>query len=162
MTVAVRSMRWWDIEALMRLERELFAEDAWTEPLFWSELAERRSRYYIVAADSDSDSDSDSERVIGYAGLCVYSTDQAYVQTIGVDGPRQGAGVGTTLLRALLAEADQRGCRHVDLEVRADNARAIGIYEAHGFRSVGLRRGYYQPSGADALVMRRDRPTVSS
>jgi ribosomal-protein-alanine N-acetyltransferase len=150
MTVDLRSMRWWDIERVMRLEHQLFAEDAWTDTLFWSELAERTSRHYVVAADADD--------VVGYAGLCVYSIDQAYVQTIGVDGGHQGVGIGRALLRALLAEADGRGCRHVDLEVRADNARAIGLYESHGFRPVGVRRGYYQPSGADALVMRRDRP----
>jgi [ribosomal protein S18]-alanine N-acetyltransferase len=149
-TVDLRPMRWWDIEPVMRLEHQLFAEDAWTATLFWSELAERASRHYVVAADADD--------VVGYAGLCVYSIDQAYVQTIGVDEARQGAGIGRALLRALLAEADDRGCRHVDLEVRADNARAIGIYEMHGFRSIGRRRGYYQPSGADAVVMRRDRP----
>ena len=150
MTVTLRPMRWWDIEPVMRLEHELFADDAWSDTLFWSELAERTSRHYLVAADD--------EDVVGYAGLCVYSHDQAYVQTIGVGGNRQGEGIGRSLLLALLAEADGRGCRHVDLEVRADNATAIRLYEAHGFRSIGLRRGYYQPSGADALVMRRDRP----
>jgi len=149
-SVALRPMRWWDIEPVMTLEHALFAEDAWTDTLFWSELAERSSRHYVVAADDDD--------VVGYAGLCVYSHDQAYIQTIGVIGDRQGEGIGTSLLRAMLAEADARGCLHVDLEVRADNARAIGLYEAHGFRPLGVRRGYYQPSGADALVMRRDRP----
>jgi ribosomal-protein-alanine N-acetyltransferase len=143
-------MRWWDIEPVMRLEHELFADDAWTDTLFWSELAERSSRHYLVAAE-DAD-------VVGYAGLCVYSHDQAYIQTIGVEAGRQGEGIGKSLLRALLDETDRRGCRHVDLEVRADNATAIGLYAAHGFRSIGVRRGYYQPSGADALVMRRDRP----
>jgi ribosomal-protein-alanine N-acetyltransferase len=149
-SVTLRAMRWWDIEPVMRLEHELFADDAWTDTLFWSELAERSSRHYLVAAE-DAD-------VVGYAGLCVYSHDQAYIQTIGVEAGRQGGGIGRSLLRALLDETDRRGCRHVDLEVRADNATAIGLYAAHGFRSIGVRRGYYQPSGADALVMRRDRP----
>jgi ribosomal-protein-alanine N-acetyltransferase len=40
--------------------------------------------------------------------------------------------------------------------VRSDNDGAISLYEHHGFRKVGLRRGYYQPSGTDALVMRRE------
>ena len=154
MTVDLRPMRWWHIEPVMRLERELFADDAWSDTLFWSELAERSSRHYLVAADSDE--------VVGYAGLCVYSHDQAFIQTIGVDGSRQGQGIGRSLLLALLAEADGRGCRHVDLEVRADNPRAIGLYEAHGFRSIGVRPGYYQPSGADAVVMRRGRPADGS
>jgi ribosomal-protein-alanine N-acetyltransferase len=143
-------MRWWDIEPIMKLEQELFAEDAWTDTMFWSELAERDSRTYVVAVDSDE--------VVGYAGLCAYSDDVSYVQTIGVTQRHQRHGVGTALLMALLGVADSRGAAHVDLEVRADNSAAITLYERHGFAPLGLRRGYYQPSGADALVMRRSRP----
>ena len=48
------------------------------------------------------------------------------------------------------------------LEVRADNTRAQRLYRWCGFAEIGIRRGYYQPSGTDAIVMRRDltgRPT---
>jgi hypothetical protein len=55
----------------------------------------------------------------------------------------------------LLAEAGRRGCHEVFLEVRVDNARAQKLYRGYGFTEIGLRRGYYQPSGTDALVMRR-------
>ena len=149
MTATLRPMRWWDIEPVMRLEHELFADDAWSDTMFWSELAERDSRTYVVAADGDE--------IVGYAGLCAYNADVSYVQTIGVTATHQRRGVGTALLVALLDEADAHGARHVDLEVRADNQNAIELYEKHGFAALGLRRGYYQPSGADALVMRRSR-----
>ena len=43
----------------------------------------------------------------------------------------------------------------VFLEVRADNARAQQLYRRYGFVQIGIRRGYYQPSGTDALVMRK-------
>jgi [ribosomal protein S18]-alanine N-acetyltransferase len=144
----LRRMRWWDIESVMRMELELFAEDSWTDTMFWSELAERDTRWYVVAVDQ--------EDVVGYAGLCVYAAGEAYVQTIGVSGRKQRTGIGTALLEALMAEAGQRGVRQIDLEVRADNAIAIALYEKHGFQTIGVRRGYYQPSGADALVMRRE------
>jgi [ribosomal protein S18]-alanine N-acetyltransferase len=147
MSVDLRPMRWWDIEPVMRLEHELFAEDAWTDTMFWSELAERDTRTYVVAVADDG--------VVGYAGLCAYSDDTSYIQTIGVTDGHQRRGVGTALLLALLENADARGAAHVDLEVRADNAAAIRLYERHGFAPLGVRRGYYQPSGADALVMRR-------
>jgi len=139
-------MRWWDIEPVMRLEHELFADDAWSETMFWSELAERDTRTYMVATTDDD--------VVGYAGLCAYD-DASYIQTIGVTAAHQRHGVGTALLIALLDEADKRGTAQVDLEVRADNNDAIRLYERHGFEQIGLRRGYYQPSGADAVVMRR-------
>jgi ribosomal-protein-alanine N-acetyltransferase len=43
------------------------------------------------------------------------------------------------------------------LEVRADNDRAIGLYERRGFSAIGRRPRYYQPSGTDAVVMKRER-----
>ncbi len=58
------------------------------------------------------------------------------------------------LLRALLAVADEFAAP-VYLEVRTDNAAAIALYEAHGFVRIGVRRKYYQPSGADAYTMAR-------
>ena len=147
MTATLRRMRWWDIEPVLRLEAELFAEDAWSDTMFWSELAERETRWYVVAVEGDA--------VVGYAGLCAYAPDEAYVQTIGVTTQKQRSGIGTELLDALLTEARRRGAKRVDLEVRADNDAAIALYEKHGFEALGVRRGYYQPSGADAVVMRR-------
>lgn len=141
-------MRWWDIEPVMRLERELFGAEAWSETMFWSELAERDTRWYIVAEDP-------APEVVGYAGLCTYPPYEAYVQTIGVTIARQRQGIGAQLLDALIAESDRRGCEHLDLEVRADNEGAIALYERRGFERIGLRKRYYQPSGTDAAVMRR-------
>ena len=149
----LRRMRWWDIPGVLRLEERLFAEDAWNDAMFWSELAERESRHYVVAAAADADKDVE---VVGYAGLCAYAADQCFVQTIGVDPTYQRRGIGSRLLQDLVDEADRRKCRLLDLEVRDGNDAAIAMYEQFGFRSIGRRRGYYQPSGADAIVMRRE------
>jgi ribosomal-protein-alanine N-acetyltransferase len=141
-------MRWWDIQPIMVLERELFGDEAWADTMFWSELAEHTSRHYLVVESEG--------KVIAYAGLCAYPPNESYVQTIAVAREHQGAGVGTTLLATLIDESARRGCKQLDLEVRADNDRAIALYEHHGFTRIGLRRRYYQPSGVDAVVMRRE------
>lgn len=145
----MRAMRWWDIPAVMALEEELFAEDSWSEGMFWSELAEHDTRHYLVEDDDAGD-------VCAYAGLCAYAPHESYVQTIAVSPRVQGRGIGTALLRELIDESQRRGCPHLDLEVRADNHTAIRLYERHGFSRIGVRRGYYQPSNTDALVMRRE------
>jgi ribosomal-protein-alanine N-acetyltransferase len=143
--VTVRAMRWWDIDGgVLALENELFEQDAWSAELFWSELADRASRYYIVALAGDE--------IVGYAGLAAYG-DEAYVQTIAVAAAYQGRGLGTRLLVDLLTEARARGAGSAGLEVRADNAAAQRLYARFGFEPVGVRRGYYQPSNADAVVM---------
>jgi ribosomal-protein-alanine N-acetyltransferase len=141
-------MRWWDIPAVMHVEHELFGDESWSDTMFWSELAQRETRYYVVVEDGSS-------RAAAYAGLCVYGRREAYVQTIAVSRPLQGKGIGTELLRCLIVEAERRGAEQLDLEVRADNPGAQGLYAAHGFAEIGVRRAYYQPSGVDAIVMRR-------
>ena len=148
MSRSLRVMTSADLDAVLGLELSLFGEESWSRQMLEAELAEQpRSRYYLIA--------SDDGEITGYAGLLVAST-QADVLTLAVATDRWGQGTGTALLEALLAEAERRGCTEVFLEVRTDNERAQGLYRSHGFSQIGIRKGYYQPSGADARVMRRD------
>ncbi|MGH3320061.1 MAG: ribosomal protein S18-alanine N-acetyltransferase [Streptosporangiaceae bacterium] len=146
----VRPMGNADLRQVLELERALFPEDAWSEGMFREELARQpESRRYLVAEDDDV--------LVGYGGLLVVGRE-ADVQTIGVRRSQWGRGVGSALLSGLLHEAVRRGCDDVFLEVRVDNERARAMYERFGFETVDRRRGYYQPSGTDALVMRLSRP----
>jgi ribosomal-protein-alanine N-acetyltransferase len=106
-------MRWWDVEALLPLDRELFGSAAWSAETFWSELARGPDRWYVVAEDPQG-------AVLGYAGL-VLGGSEADVQTLAVAPAARRRGIGRMLLRALLAEAERRGAGSVLLEVRADN-----------------------------------------
>jgi ribosomal-protein-alanine N-acetyltransferase len=146
MTVRVRPMTAADIPLLLEIESDLFGREAWSEALFRSELAEVESRAYFVAVD-------DGE-IIGYAGLCSY-VDDAWLQTLAVRRDRQRHGTGRLLLEHVLAEADRRGPTAVGLEVRADNEAAQALYRGYGFAQIGRRRGYYQPSNVDAVIMQR-------
>jgi ribosomal-protein-alanine N-acetyltransferase len=150
--IGLRPMRLTDLTAVMQLEEELFAPDTWTAAMYRDELARTDTRWYLVAEDDAQDG---GPRVVGYAGLIAYP-HEAHVATIGVAGARQGEGIGAQLLDALLAEADRRGSPVVLLEVRADNELAQGLYRRRGFAEIGRRRGYYQPSGTDAVVMKRE------
>ena len=140
--LAMEPLRWWDLPAVAALEADLFAGDSpWTEAMFWSELAQGHTYLGVW----------DGAELVGYAGLAVHP-DGADVQTIGVRRRHQGAGIGRRLLTALVAEA--RG-RPIHLEVRTDNEPAIALYRSFGFEIQGVRRRYYQPSGADAYTMVR-------
>jgi ribosomal-protein-alanine N-acetyltransferase len=162
MTVRLRPMTVEDLPAVMVLEEELFAPDTWTEAMYRDELSRGDTRYYVVAEFhlEGEDDEEDAEVVaapvmVGYAGLIAYD-DEAHVATLGVTKALQGEGIGSLLLDDLLAEADRRS-PVVLLEVRADNEAAQRLYQRRGFTEIGRRRGYYQPSGADAVVMRRKR-----
>ncbi|MDO5632190.1 MAG: GNAT family N-acetyltransferase [Paracoccus sp. (in: a-proteobacteria)] len=67
-------------------------------------------------------------------------------------------GVGDALLTALRAQArDWLGIRRLELEVFADNAPAIALYEKHGFQTEGRMRAHALRGGEliDTLVMAR-------
>jgi ribosomal-protein-alanine N-acetyltransferase len=139
-------LRWWHIEELMPLEMDLFGAEQWTAAMFWNELA--GGHYYLVALDDDG-------TLIGYAGLAVAPPADAWVQNLAVRRDRHRQGVGRALLEALLAEAARRGVTRTLLEVAVDNLPAQRLYSAYGFETVDIRKGYYQPSNTDALVMLR-------
>lgn len=142
-----------DIPRCVEIEKQLFVgDDPWSARAFHSEFD--AGGYYIGAY-------TDEDELVGYAGLATVGRPgdfESSVHTIGVNEAYQGQGIGTALLRALLAHADELRAP-VFLEVRTDNDRAVGLYARHGFIRIGLRKRYYQPSGADAYTMKR--PTRS-
>ncbi len=144
MSTVLVPMRWWHLPQVHAIEAELFPADAWSQEQFWQELAQP-TRAYLVAVDGDE--------VVGYAGLFVMPPD-ADVQTVAVRADRQGQGIARQLLVRLLDEVEGRGVTHTLLEVRADNASALGLYESLGFVRISERRRYY-PDGGDALILRR-------
>jgi len=160
MTVRLRPMTVDDLPSVMVLEDELFAPDTWTEAMYRDELSRGDTRYYVVAefhleGEDDDEPEGGAPVLVGYAGLIAYD-DEAHVATLGVAKALQGEGVGSLLLDDLLSEADKRS-PVVLLEVRADNEVAQRLYTRRGFEEIGRRRGYYQPSGDDAVVMKRRR-----
>ena len=116
--------------------------------MFWNELA--NGHHYVVALDGDG-------HVVGYAGLAVARRTRRGSRTSRYAGTGSARGIGRPLLDALLDRGGRgRGVRSVLLEVAVDNEPAQRLYDAYGFDGVGVRKGYYQPSNTDALVMRRD------
>ena len=93
--------------------------------------------------------------VIGYF-VAMMGVDEVHLLNITVAPAWQGQGWGRVLLDALALWARSQGAQWLWLEVRASNVRAQRIYEHHGYRRVGERKGYY-PAGLgrreDAIVM---------
>jgi ribosomal-protein-alanine N-acetyltransferase len=137
-----------DVVGVAGLEKAVFGEEAWSPGMLEEELAGvPATRYYLVA-------EGPAREIVGYGGLLVAGF-QADVVTLAVAADHWGEGIGTALLEGLIGETARRGCTELFLEVRVDNDRAKRLYRRHGFEGIGLRPGYYQPSGTDALVMRR-------
>ena len=146
--VSLGRLRWWHIDDVLTVEAELFGAEQWSAAMFWNELA--NGNHYLAAFDG--------EDLVGYGGLAVTGPTEAWVNNIAVRRDHQRRGIGRLLLESLLEHARSQGARAVLLEVAADNKPAQTLYDTYGFAIVGRRRGYYQPSNTDALVMRRDEP----
>ena len=139
-------MTWRDIETLTVLEEALFGPAAWSSATWWAELADRPRREYLVAEQDG--------RLVGYAGPRPRRPgrrrdDGGRRARAAAIRPRRPAAGGAA------APGGERGAEAVLLEVRADNAAALRLYERRGFEQVSVRRRYYQPGDVDAYVLRR-------
>jgi ribosomal-protein-alanine acetyltransferase len=137
-----------DLTSVHGLEQVLFPDDAWPLEKFDDDL---RSPYahFLIAEDED--------RVVGYA-IAQYLTgnDVADIQNIAVVESHRRRGVGAEMLDALVSWIVEEGASAIMLEVRDDNTVAQSLYASRGFEVIATRPRYYQPSGVDALVMRKE------
>jgi [ribosomal protein S18]-alanine N-acetyltransferase len=136
-------MRRRHLRGVMAIERQVYPRP-WSPSLFVAEMSETSNRTYLVARMGRD--------VVGYAGMICYG-DEAHITTIAVDPEHQRKRIGTRLLYELIRSAVDLGARAVSLEVRMSNWGAQRLYGRFGFRPVGVRRGYYQETGEDALIM---------
>jgi [ribosomal protein S18]-alanine N-acetyltransferase len=147
-TAVYDSLRMADADRCGELEALLFpGDDPWPATAFIRELESEHNHYVAARVDG---------QLIGYAGITRLGRKPPYeyeIHTIGVDPQHQGSGIGRELLNRIL---DIASGGVVFLEVRTDNAAAIGLYESVGFTKMGLRKRYYRVSGADAYTMRRE------
>jgi ribosomal protein S18 acetylase RimI-like enzyme len=74
---------------------------------------------------------------------------------MGVLSSHRAQGIGERLLRACLVKARAKGITRVELEARADNGRAIKLYERVGFRHEAVKRNAMRFDGVyyDAVQM---------
>src|SRR6266498_2821010 len=136
-------MRRRHLRGVMAIERQVYPRP-WSPSLFLAEMSESANRTYLVARLGRD--------IVGYAGMICYG-DEAHVTTIAVDPEHHRKKIGTRLLYELVQSAIDMGARAVSLEVRVSNWGAQRLYGRFGFRSVGVRKNYYQETGEDALVM---------
>lgn len=129
-----------DLDALVALEQASFAGDRLSRAQYRRHL--RSDSAQVLAATHDG-------RLLGSAVLFFrrHGTS-ARLYSIATAAQARGRGVGAALLAAAEATAHTRGCRVLRLEVRIDNAAAIGLYERSGYRR-GKRLPHYYEDGAD-------------
>jgi ribosomal-protein-alanine N-acetyltransferase len=140
-----------DLDAVLAIERQSFPHPG-SRQAFLYELRENRVARLWVARQEGAGGPGPELPVVGY--LCLWLVaDEVHVTNFAVDPTHRQRGYGRHLLGTLLELYRRNGARRAALEVRPSNHSARRLYEAFGFRQVGLRKGYYFDTGEDALRM---------
>jgi ribosomal-protein-alanine N-acetyltransferase len=138
-----------DIPVLVSLDKELFPYSPWSSGQYREEIS-APTRRFIVAVD-------EGLSVIGYAGVFAPGGAEADILTVGVIAQHRGQGIARQLMAGITKWAIDQGSIAMMLEVKTDNAAAIGLYESLGYSKLNIRKDYFG-SGLDALVMRKELP----
>lgn len=76
-----------------------------------------------------------------WTGVVTYVVDPPGCEIISLDSLKEGQGIGTALIQAVVEEARRRGCRRLFLSTTNDNLHALGFYQRRGFELATIRRG---------------------
>jgi ribosomal-protein-alanine N-acetyltransferase len=141
-----------DLPAIVEIERECFSHP-WSVRHFRDALRNApRSRILLLRSPFTA---SDPIRGLQAYSVVQAVADEMHVHNLAVPPQRRRRGLGRLLMELALDWGRRRGARRAFLEVRPTNAAALALYGSLGFRTVSLRRRYYQHPTEDALVLEK-------
>ena len=145
-TPSIRLMTESDLPRVMGIETRAY-QFPWTEGVF-QDCLQAGCTIWLC---------ENNQQVQGY-GVLTSGGGEGHILNLCVDPNHQQQGVGTMLLRALLATAEIAQVVTLFLEVRPSNKAALGLYEKFGFNEVGVRNNYYpaEQGREDALVLAKE------
>ena len=128
----LRAMQEADVAAVVEIEQRVYPFP-WTAGIFSDCI---RVGYRCAVLEFD-------DVMVGY-GVIACGAGEAHLLNVCVREEFRNRGFGRALMAHLLGLAAGAGAAVVFLEVRPANTAAVRLYEALGFRQIGVRRGYYQ------------------
>ena len=143
MDIKIQKMAIENIDDILAVEELCYGEHHWSYESFVSEINNNISSYYCAVIDG---------KCIGYMGIWKI-VDEAHVTNLSVHPDFQNQKIAHRLLLNSIEECYKNKIKFITLEVRASNEKAIHLYEKFGFKSLGLRKKYYQDNNEDALIM---------
>ncbi len=132
------------LDVVLRVEQQAYPHP-WSQLNFTDALASGYQAQVLLADDT----------LIGYF-VAMKGVDEVHLLNITVALAYRSQGWAQVMLDALATWSRGQGAQWLWLEVRANNARALSVYEAHGYRRVGQRKAYYPADHGqreDAIVM---------
>ncbi len=130
------------LEEAAALDHANMGAEAWTRQQLEDAL-HREDTIYLYAEKAG--------RVVGLIGLQNIA-GEGEISNVSVAEDARGEGIGGKMMAQILQRAKGKGVKDFTLEVRAGNKPAIALYEKFGFRSEGIRPGFYDNPREDAVI----------
>lgn len=138
----IREMQAADVEAASRIESEAFSMP-WSARDFLEMVEADYAYYYVAELDGE---------IAGCCGIRNMA-GEGEITNVVVAASHRKKGIGRKMMEYMLERAEGNGMGNCTLEVRVSNQPAIRLYESLGFKSEGVRPGFYEKPREDALIM---------
>ena len=146
--LVLREMALADLDQVEAIDQISFSTP-WPKQAFHYELTRNQNAICWVAEWVEP-----GQQPVVVAAIVVWLIlDEAHISTLAVHPEYRRRGIAQQLLAKVLLVCAQTGATQVYLEVRANNHAAQRLYHKFGFVAVGIRKGYYQDTGEDAVLM---------
>lgn len=151
--VLIRPMLSSDLDSVISIE-ELSFLHPWTRDQFMVELGREPISQCHVAVWEGSENVLEKGTIAGFI-MAWLVVDELHINNLAVAPEARRNGIAAALLENSFREAIDLGAGWCQLEVRASNTPARGLYRRYGFKPLGKRKRYYL-NGEDAVVMAKD------
>ena len=131
-----------DVKAVADIEKEVFSMP-WSEESVRDAVTNSNARYLVMKS---------GDNLAGYVGMW-YGGDEAEITNVAVSEGYRRQGIAYELMKQAKEMAITDGMAKMFLEVRVSNESAIRLYEKMGFKSLGVRKNFYEKPVEDAKVM---------
>lgn len=155
----IRKMTIEDIKQVAEIEAQCFSLP-WSQTSFEDSL-KRADTVFLVCEQRKSDESQEKLQnntnptdkiIIGYIGMYV-SFEEGEITNVAVLPSARKQGIGNRLIKELKKVALQQKIERIVLEVRISNQPAISLYKKNDFRSIGIRKNFYEKPVEDAKIM---------
>lgn len=103
------------------------------------------SKCYVYELDNE---------VVGFIIIDLFE-DRSEIVDVAVLLLHRNKGIGDKLVKKAIEVSKDNGCDNITLEVKVDNTFAINLYKKNEFKTVSIRKRYYNNGSTDAYLMQR-------
>jgi ribosomal-protein-alanine N-acetyltransferase len=147
MSVSVEDASVKCLDRLYEIEKECFDKEAFTR----MQIAQLLTNYNSVGLIARVNGE-----IVGFIVGVIYVDRKAvngHILTIDVSPLHRRRGIGRILLQEMESILRKKGVQACLLEVREDNAPAIGLYRKLGYEEIGRLKNYY--ANANGICLKK-------